>query len=148
MDLEGYDDYKLNDLFELLAILHGEDFPSAELIKKKGELKSMIADLLGIERKEVIWLVEAKEKKKLKMKMEEQERENGMARLNDRNWQALTKEVSTLVGQMTYLTNQIEEIKKATQKMEASYEQLAEKLPALEEQKKNCKYYFKKYNNS
>ena len=112
MDLEGYDDYKLNNLFELLAILHGEDFPSAELIKKKEELKSMIADLLGIECKEVIWLVEAKVKKKLKMKMEEQERENGMARLNDRNWQALMTEVSTLVGQMTYLTNEIGEIKK------------------------------------
>ena len=101
-----------------------------------------------MENKEVTWLVEARKKRKLKVTMNREERENGMAKLNDKNWQMLTKEVSTLVCQMTYLTNEIIDIRKATQKMEASYKQLAKKLPALEEQKKNCKYYFKKYENS
>ena len=123
-------------MFDLLSTLHEEEFPSAALVRKKEEIKGVIADLLGVENKEVTWLVEAREKRKLKIAMNREERENGIAKLNDKNWQMLTKEVSTLVGQMTYLTNEIIDIRKATQKMEASYEQLASKLPSYDEQKK------------
>ena len=61
VDLE---DYKLNELFDLAACLHGEEFPTPCLTNKKKAVVDMIADQLSIERKEVIWMLEAREKKK------------------------------------------------------------------------------------
>ena len=61
VDLEYY---KLNELFDLAAWLHGEEFPTPCLTNKKKAVVDMIADQLSIERKEVIWMLEAREKKK------------------------------------------------------------------------------------
>ena len=60
-DLE---DYKLNELFELAAWLHGEEFPSLVIVQKKKAVVEMLANQLSVERKDIIWMVEAKEKKK------------------------------------------------------------------------------------
>ena len=61
IDLE---EYKLNELFDLAAWLHGEEFPSVTLINKKKKIVEMICDQLSCEKKEVIWILEAREKKK------------------------------------------------------------------------------------
>ena len=33
--MEQYEDYKINELFDLLSMLHEEEFPSAALEKRK-----------------------------------------------------------------------------------------------------------------
>ena len=57
------EDCKLNELFELAAWLHGEEFPSPVIVQKKKAIVEMLANQLSVERKEIIWMVEAKEKK-------------------------------------------------------------------------------------
>ena len=99
IDLE---DYKLNELFNLAAWLHGEEFHTSCLTNKKKTVVDMIADQLSIERKEVIWMLEAREKTKNRTKMNEHERENAAMMANNKNWELLTREVSTLVGSILF----------------------------------------------
>ena len=72
-DLE---DYKLNELFDLAGWLHGEEFPSPMIVKKKKVVLEMIANQLSVKRKEVVWMLQAREKKRNRQKIAEHEREN------------------------------------------------------------------------
>ena len=56
------DDYKLNELFDLASWLHNEEFPSSMLNRKKKMVIETIANQLTLETKEVVWMLEAKEK--------------------------------------------------------------------------------------
>ena len=123
IDLE---DYKLNDLFDLAAWLHGEEFPTSCLTNKKKVVVDMIADQLSIERKEVIWMLEAREKKKNRTKMHEHERENAAMMANNKNWELLTREVSTLVGQNTEIINQNEVLIERMTKLDTRIQKLKE----------------------
>ena len=77
------EDYKLNELFDLAAWMHGEEFPSTVIFKKKNLVVEMLANQLCMDKKEIYWMLEAKEKKKLQIAMGERERENvAMAQLN------------------------------------------------------------------
>ena len=64
MDPSELEDLKITDQFKLLGWLHGEEFPTAALTKRKNEVADLIADHLAIEKKEVFRMIEAKEKKK------------------------------------------------------------------------------------
>ena len=113
-DLE---DYKLNELFDLAAWLHGEEFPSPVIVQKKKVVVEMIANQLSVERKEIIWMLEAREKKRMRQKMAEHERENA-AVLANKNWELLTREVKTLTGQNIEIMHQNDMLIKALTKME------------------------------
>ena len=127
MENIDFEDYTLPDLFTLLSFLHCEEFPTATLSKKKARGVEVIGEQLGVENKEVIWMVESRKKKRLRQKMADEERENAATKLNDRNWQLLTREVQTLVDQNSFLINEIGEIKKQLQKLD-------EMVPKLEEE--------------
>ena len=70
------EDYKLNELFDLAAWMHGEEFPSPVMFKKKKIVVEMLSNQLCMENKEIYWILEAKEKKKLQIAMEKRERKN------------------------------------------------------------------------
>ena len=114
-DLE---DYKLNELFDLAAWLHGEEFPSSVMHKKKKLVVEMIANQLCVETKEIFWMLEAREKKKIQIKVGERERENAAMVQNNKNWELLTREVKTLTQQNIEIMNQNELIIGALKKME------------------------------
>ena len=117
------EDYKLNELFDLAAWMHGEEFPSTVIFKKKKLVVEMLANQLCVDKKEIYWMLEAKEKKKLQTAMGERERENAaMAQLN-KNWELLTQEVKTLTQQNIDLMNQNQEIINALKKMEVKIEE-------------------------
>ena len=117
------EDYKLNELFDLAAWMHGEEFPSTVIFKKKKLVVEMLANQLCVDKKEIYWMLEAKEKKKLQIAMGERERENAaMAQLN-KNWELLTREVKTLTQQNIDLMNQNQEIINALKKMEVKIEE-------------------------
>ena len=84
----------------------------------------MIADQLSIERKEVIWMLEAREKKKNRTKMNEHERENAAMMANNKNWELLTREVLTLVGQNTEIINQNDVMIERMTKLDARIQKL------------------------
>ena len=88
--------------------MHGEEMPSKFLVKKKTKIVELIAEQLGLETKEVIWMVEAREKKRLRQKMGEEEKENAAMQTNNKNWHTLTREVETLVSQNTEIIHQHE----------------------------------------
>ena len=67
------EDYKLHELFYLAAWLHGEEFPSPLIHRKKKMVVEAIANELTVEPKEVYWMLDAREKRKLKEKMNERE---------------------------------------------------------------------------
>ena len=69
MENIDFEDYTLPDLFTLLSFLHCEEFPTATLSKKKARVVEVIGEQLGVENKEVIWMVEARKKKRLRQKM-------------------------------------------------------------------------------
>ena len=61
-----FEEYKINELFDVLSWMHGEEMPSKFLVKKKTKIVELIAEQLGLETKEVIWMVEARQKKGLR----------------------------------------------------------------------------------
>ena len=79
------EDYKLNELFELAAWLHREQFPSPVIVQKKKAIAEMLANQLSVERKEIIWMVEAKEKKRIRIQMHERERKNAAILESNKN---------------------------------------------------------------
>ena len=103
-----FEEYKINELFDVLSWMPGEEMPSKFLVKKKTKIVELIAEQLGLETKEVIWMVEAREKKRLRQKMGEEERENTAMQTNNKNWHTLTREVETLVSQNTEIIHQHE----------------------------------------
>ena len=123
-DLE---DYKLNELFELAAWLHGEEFPSPVIVKKKKAVVEMLANQLSVERKEIIWMVEAKGKKRIRIQMHEREREHAAVLENNKNWELLTREVKTLTTQNIEIIHQNDLIIKALTKMEVKMDEEMEK---------------------
>ena len=121
------EDYKLNELFELAAWLHGEEFPSSVIVQKKTAVVEMLANQLSVERKEIIWMVEAKEKKRIRIQMHERERENAAVLESNKNWELLTREVKTLTGQNIEIIHQNDLIIKALTKMEVKMDEEMEK---------------------
>ena len=117
------EDYKLNELFDLAAWMHGEEFPSPVMFKKKKIVVEMLSNQLCVENKEIYWILEAKEKKKLQIAMEKRERENAAMAQHSKNWELLTREVKTLTQQNIELMNQNQEIINALKKMEAKIEE-------------------------
>ena len=117
------EDYKLNELFDLAAWMHGEEFPSPVMFKKKKLVVEMLSNQLCVENKEIYWILEAKEKKKLQIAMGERERENAAMAQHNKNWELLTREVKTLTQQNIELMNQNQEIINALKKMEAKIEE-------------------------
>ena len=86
----------------------------------------MIANQLSVERKEIIWMLEAREKKRMRQKMAEHERENA-AVLANKNWELLTREVKTLTGQNIEIMHQNDMLIKALTKMEVKMDEDMEK---------------------
>ena len=117
------EDYKLNELFDLAAWMHGEEFPSPVMFKKKKIVVEMLSNQLCVENKEIYWILEAKEKKKLQIAMEKRERENAAMAQHSKNWELLTREVKTLTQQNIELMNQNQELINALKKMEAKIEE-------------------------
>ena len=117
------EDYKLNELFDLAAWMHGEEFPSPVMFKKKKIVVEMLSNQLCMENKEIYWILEAKEKKKLQIAMEKRERKNAAMEQHSKNWELLTREVKTLTQQNIELMNQNQEIINALKKMEAKIEE-------------------------
>ena len=70
------------------------------------KIVELISEQLRLEKKEVVWMVEAKEKRRNREKMGECERENAATKTNNQNWQLLTREVETLIGQNTEIIHQ------------------------------------------
>ena len=122
-DLE---DYKLNELLDLAAWLHGEEFPSPVIVKKKTVVE-MIANQLSVEKKEIIWMLETREKKRMRQKMAEHERENAAMLANNKNWELLTREAKTLTGQNIEIMHQNELLINALTKMEVKMDEEMEK---------------------
>ena len=87
----------------------------------------MLANQLSVERKEIIWMVEAKEKKRIRIQMHERERENAAVLENNKNWELLTREVKTLTGQNIEIMHQNDLIIKALTKMEVKMDEEMEK---------------------
>ena len=87
----------------------------------------MLANQLSVERKEIIWMVEAKEQKRIRIQMHERERENAAVLENNKNWELLTREVKTLTGQNIEIMHQNDLIIKALTKMEVKMDEEMEK---------------------
>ena len=112
------EDYKLNELFDLAAWMHGEEFSSTVIFKKKKLVVEMLANQLCVADKEIYWILEAKEKRKLKIAMGERDRENAAMEQHNKNWELSTHEVKMLTQQNIELMNQNQEIINALKKME------------------------------
>ena len=95
--------------------------------KKKKAVVEMLANQLSVERKEIIWMVEAKEKKRIRIQMHECKRENAAVLENNKNWELLTREVKTLTGQNIEIMHQNDLIIKALTKMEVKMDEEMQK---------------------
>ena len=87
----------------------------------------MIANQLSVKRKEVVWMLQAREKKRNRQKIAEHERENAAMLANNKNWELLTREVSTLTAQNLEIINQNEKVIAELKKMEVKIEEVQEK---------------------
>ena len=94
---------------------------------KKKAVVEVLANQLSVERKEIIWMVEAKGKKRIRIQMHERERENAAVLANNKNWELLTREVKTLMGQNIEIMHQNDLIIKALTKMEVKMDEEMEK---------------------
>ena len=83
----------------------------------------MLANQLSVEKKEIIWMVEAKGKERIRIQMHERERENAAVLESNKNWELLTREVKTLTGQNIEIIHQNDLIIKALTKMEVKMDE-------------------------
>ena len=130
--VETFEEYTRLEMLQLLEYLKRERFPGLELENKKKELKEEIAKRLELEAKEVGWIVGAERKGKDRNREEDQEREDAFMKKNKKQWEKLTREVSSMAAQMRFLAKDIEGIRLTVKKIEKSYETFTAAMPALE----------------
>ena len=130
--VETFEEYAGLEMLQLLEYLKRERFPGLELENKKEELKEEIAKRLELEAKEVGWIVGAERKGKDRNREEDQEREDAFMKKNKKQWEKVTREVSSMAAQMRFLAKDIEGIRLTVKKIEKSYETFTAAMPALE----------------
>ena len=122
--MEGYSEYTVLELFQLLEILERERFPTGNLYKRKNEIMEEAAKQLDVQVKEIGWLMTSKCQREEAVAEDKIWEKTEHAWEEEKRWTILTRELVALGSSVVEMGKNIWRIKEEVDGLGANLEKL------------------------